>query len=53
MKFSGHTLFNNTPVEIVLTGASVQNIREVASADNTTWIAPAVDRHSGKRLCRF
>lgn len=42
MKFSGHTLFNNTPVEIVLTGASVQKIREVASADNTTWIAPAL-----------
>ena len=42
MKFSGHTLFNNTPVEIVLTDASVQKIREVASADNTTWIAPAL-----------
>ena len=42
MKFSGHTLFNNTPVEIVLTDASVQKMREVASADNTTWIAPAL-----------
>ena len=42
MKFSGHTLFNNIPVEIVLTDASVQKIREVASADNTTWIAPAL-----------
>ena len=42
MKFSGHTLFNNTPVEIVLTDARVQKIREVASADNTTWIAPAL-----------
>ena len=42
MKFSGHTLFNNTPVEIVLTDASVQKIREVAAADNTTWIAPAL-----------
>jgi N-acetylglucosamine-6-phosphate deacetylase len=42
MKFSGHTLFDNTAVEIVLADAHVQEIREIASTDSTTWIAPAL-----------
>ena len=41
MKFSGHTLFNNTAIEVVLTDARVQKIREIPSTDSTTWIAPA------------
>ena len=42
MKFSGQTLFNNTPVEIAVADARVQEIREVPSTDSTTWIAPAL-----------
>lgn len=41
MQFSGHTLFNNTPVEIVLADDRVQSIREVAAADSNIQIAPA------------
>ena len=41
MKFSGHTLFNNTPVEITITDDQVQSVREVAAADSTIQIAPA------------
>ena len=41
MKFSGYTLFNNTPVEIVLADDRVQSIREVAAADTNIQIAPA------------
>ena len=41
MKFSGHTLFNNTPVEIITTDDQVQSVREVAAADSTIQIAPA------------
>ena len=40
MKFSGHTLFHNTPTEIVLTDNRVQSIREVTAADGKIWIAP-------------
>lgn len=42
MKFSGRTLFNNTPIEIVLTGGRVQTICEVRSVNSNTWIAPAL-----------
>ncbi len=42
MKFSGRTLFNNTPVEITVVDARVQEIREVPSANSTTWVAPAL-----------
>ena len=42
MKFSGHTLFDNTAVEIVLADAHVQEIREIPSTDSTTRIAPAL-----------
>ena len=42
MKISGYTLFNNSPVEIVLDDGRVQSIRDVAAADSTTWIAPAL-----------
>ena len=42
MKFSGRTIFHNTPVEIDLTDARVQGIREVSSTDSTTRIAPAL-----------
>ena len=41
MKFSGHTLFNNTPVEITIADDRVQSIREVAAADTNILIAPA------------
>ena len=41
MKFSGRTLFNNTPVEIVLADDRVQSVREVAAADSNIQIAPA------------
>ena len=41
MKFSGHLLFNNTPVEIVLADDRVQLIHEVAAADSNIQIAPA------------
>ncbi len=42
MKFSGHTLFHNTPTEIVLTDNRVQSIREVTAADSKIWIAPVL-----------
>ena len=42
MKFSGHKIFNNTPIEVVLDDGRVQSIQEAASADSTTWIAPAL-----------
>ena len=42
MKFSGHTLFNNTPTEIVFADGHVQTIREVSSANSDVWIAPAL-----------
>ena len=42
MKFSGRLLFNNTPVEIDLADARVQEIRKIPSTDSTTWIAPAL-----------
>lgn len=41
MKFSGHTLFNNTPVEITIVDDRVQSIREVTAADTNIQIAPA------------
>ncbi len=41
MKLSGHTLFNNTPVEITIADDRVQSIREVTTADSKIWIAPA------------
>ena len=42
MKLSGHNLFNNTAVEILLSNARAQEIREVPSTDSTTWVAPAL-----------
>ena len=36
MKFSGRTLFNNTPTEIVLSDGRVQTIREVDSGNGNT-----------------
>ncbi len=42
MKFRGHTLFNNTPTEIVLANGRVQTIHEVGSANSSVWIAPAL-----------
>jgi len=42
MKFSGHTLFNNTPTEIVFADGRVQTICEVSSANTDVWIAPAL-----------
>ena len=42
MKFKGQTLFNNTPIEIALTDARVQEIREVPTTDSTTYVAPAL-----------
>lgn len=42
MKFSGHTIFDNSQVEIVLGNGRVQSIRAVTSADSMTWIAPVL-----------
>lgn len=42
MKIKGHTLFNNTPTEIVLANRRVQTIHEVGSANSDVWIAPAL-----------
>ena len=42
MKLRGHTLFNTTPIEIVLADARVQEVREVSSTDRTTYVAPAL-----------
>ena len=42
MKFTGHTLFNNTSLEIILADNRVQSIREVTAADSRLWIAPAL-----------
>ena len=41
MKFSGQTLFNNTPIEISIINDRVQSIREVTAADSPLRIAPA------------
>ena len=42
MKIRGHTLFNNTPIEIVLVNRRVQTIHEVGSANSDVWIAPTL-----------
>ncbi len=42
MKLSGHTIFDNNPVEITLANNSVQSISEISSADSNTWVAPAL-----------
>ncbi len=42
MKFKGQTLFNTTPVEIILADAHVQEIREISSTDSPTYVAPAL-----------
>ena len=39
--YRGHTLFNNTPVEITIVDDHVQSICEVAAADTNIQIAPA------------
>lgn len=41
MKFSGHSLLKNIPVEIVIADDHVQSIQEVNAADRTIQIAPA------------
>ena len=40
--YRGHTLFNNTPTEIVLADGRVQTIHEIGSANSDLWIAPAL-----------
>lgn len=42
MKFSGHTIFDNTPVEITIANNRAQSIREVTSVDSNAWITPAL-----------
>ena len=42
MKLNGHTLFNNTPIEITVVDDRVQSICEVAAADTDIQIAPAL-----------
>jgi N-acetylglucosamine-6-phosphate deacetylase len=42
MKLSGHTIFDNKPVEITLVNDRVQSISEIGSTDRNTWIAPAL-----------
>ena len=41
MEFSGHTLFNKTPIEIALSDDHVQSIRELTATDSKIRIAPA------------
>ena len=40
--YRGHTLFNNTPTEIVLADGRVQSIREGTATDSNIQIAPAL-----------
>ena len=40
--YRGHTLFNNTPTEIVFADGRVQTIHEIGSANSNLWIAPAL-----------
>ena len=42
MKFTGRTLFNNIPTEIILADGRVQTIREIAATDSNAWIAPVL-----------
>ena len=42
MKFIGHNIFDNRPIEITLANNRVQSIQEVESIDSKTWIAPAL-----------
>ena len=42
MKFSGHTIFDNTSVEITIANNRAQSIREVTSVDSNAWITPAL-----------
>jgi len=42
MKLSGHTIFDNKPIEITLANDCVQSISEINSTDSNTWIAPAL-----------
>ncbi|MDE0317594.1 MAG: N-acetylglucosamine-6-phosphate deacetylase [Candidatus Poribacteria bacterium] len=42
MKLSGHTIFDNKPVQITLANDSVQSISEISFTDSSTWIAPAL-----------
>ena len=42
MQFNGHTLFENTAVEIRGTDGRVQEIREVPSTDSTIYVSPAL-----------
>lgn len=42
MKLIGHTIFDNTPVEITIANNRVHSISEIASTDSNTWIAPAL-----------
>lgn len=42
MKLSGHTIFDNKPVQITLANDRVQSISEISSTNSNTWIAPAL-----------
>ncbi len=42
MKLIGHTIFENTPIEITFGNNRVESIQKVASAASNTWIAPAL-----------
>ena len=42
MKYSGYTIFDNTPVEITLANNRVQSIQKVKFAYSQTWISPAL-----------
>ena len=42
MKLTGHTIFENTPIEITFENNRVQSIQKVVSATNNKWIAPAL-----------
>ena len=42
MKYSGHTIFDNKPIEITLANNRVQSIEEMASIYSKTWISPVL-----------
>ena len=42
MKYSGHTIFDNRPIEITLANNRVQSIQELRTIYSKTWISPAL-----------
>lgn len=42
MEYSGHTIFDNRPIEINIANNRVQSIQKMASTYSKTWISPAL-----------